>query len=67
LIVKDDDKHREIERALTLLSVIESLNHDIARLNEINQHFINQIKDVGDERIKQYLSEQLKNIEEDSA
>jgi hypothetical protein len=67
LIVKDDDKHREIERALTLLSVIESLNHDIARLNEIKQHFINQIKDVGDERIKQYLSEQLKNIEEGSA
>jgi tRNA uridine 5-carbamoylmethylation protein Kti12 len=45
------------------LSIIESLDQDIAILNRIKRRFINQIKDIGEERIKQHFLEHLKNIE----
>jgi len=44
--------------------MIERSNRKIAILNKIKRRFINQIKNIGEERIKQHLLQQLKNIDE---
>lgn len=62
--VEEIENFSKFERGLTALSIIESLDKDIAILNRIKRRFINQIKNIGEEKIKQRLLEQLKNIED---
>ncbi|MGB8312105.1 MAG: hypothetical protein WCE81_09615 [Halobacteriota archaeon] len=55
----------KLETGLTALRMIERSNRKIAIINKIKRRFINQIKNIGEERIKQYLLEQLKNLNEE--